>query len=95
MGYRSPDMYKVLTMFLYGDYDWMKREEGGIIEFRTYALARVLHVQSPTVRSIVRILEKAGYLSNVEFGVGYGRFHIVPIKRLCSHLGCVGGSTIE
>lgn len=87
MAYRSPNIYKVIVMSLYGEYAWMKRLGGGVIEISTKKMGDALHIKASALRDVFRWCEQFKYVSNVEIGYGYVRYRVNLPKLLLKEYG--------
>ena len=78
MAARSPNVYKLIVMFMYGDYPWLKRLGGGILEFNTRTCAQFIYARADMLRDYMRWLQEHKYITKLEIGYGYCRFKAVP-----------------
>jgi len=82
MAYRSPNIYKIVVMSIYGEYKWMDRQGNGFIEIRTHPMADLLHMKASALRDCFRWCEQFKYFSQVETGYGYIRYRVNLPKLL-------------
>lgn len=81
MAYRNPNIYKILVMMMYGNYEWMRRVGKGFVELRTSPMSKFLNIKPASLRDIFRWCEQYKYINKLEIGYGYARFR-VPIPEL-------------
>lgn len=87
MAYRSPNVYKIIVMAIYGEYKWMQRLGNGMIEVRTKNMSELLHCSAASLRDFLRWIEQYKYISQLELGYGYARFKVNKPKLLLKEYG--------
>ena len=87
MAYRSPNVYKIIVMCIYGEYKWMQRLGEGVVEVRTRQMSDLLHTKASSLRDFLRWLNQYHYISQLEFGYGYARFKVNKPKLLLKEYG--------
>jgi hypothetical protein len=87
MSNRSPNVYKLIVVFIYGEYSWLTRVGDGILEFNTRNAAKFIYAKACQLRDYMRWLQQHEYISELEIGHGYCRFRFNPPKLLLKELG--------
>lgn len=89
MAARSPNVYKLIVMFIYGDYPWLERHGNCVAQFNTRKAAAFIYAKAEQLREYMRWLQQHEYISELELGYGYCRFKLNPPKLLLKELGYI------
>ena len=61
---------KILAFLLYGQYPWLDRRAGGLVQVKLGPLARTIRISSLRLRDALKHLQTIGILQDIQFTYG-------------------------